>query len=440
MCFKRFLLLWAAIIVSLAYAQINWDGYLLIDNRVRTSNLSYSFNELRWALNAQCQPVQELKFVSGIWIRSLGTKEFNTSRDLFENIKVAPLELNLKEAYFILSGFPIKNIDWSMGKQRISWGVATRFSPTDNINPIDLEDPWDFNRRLSVTSFKASYYHRYFSLTGVYVPLFTPAVLPKNTLFFSLSNLPLNFNYRKITDTLLLENKLKETQSIGVRIKSKVLNYDFSFSYLMGRYEIPYPKRIIFIPTQNPNELDLKTELYFPKRHIIGIDWMGTIKDLGVWAEVAMYLPEKAVLTYDLTLLGMGTADSIILDNTQYFRYVLGFDYTFTNNIYCNLEYFHGFVFEHGKDNLCDYLAFTLEYKFCDEKLKLYPINGIVEIYNRHSFLDNYGLVFMPEIGYYPLNDLEVILGLRFIEAKPNTRFEQFKDCDEVYLKVKYCF
>jgi len=39
-------------------------------------------------------------------------------------------------------------LDIRIGRQRIAWGTADKLNPTDNLNPDDLEDIFDFGKHL----------------------------------------------------------------------------------------------------------------------------------------------------------------------------------------------------------------------------------------------------------------------------------------------------
>jgi hypothetical protein len=96
--------------------------------------------------------------------------------------ELLPLETVLREACVDLYGFPHPSMDLRAGRQRIVWGTADQISVIDNLNPSDLEDFWDFGRRLPSEALKIAWYTRLFTLEGVYLPLFRPAVLPEQML------------------------------------------------------------------------------------------------------------------------------------------------------------------------------------------------------------------------------------------------------------------
>jgi len=59
--------------------------------------------------------------------------------------------LQLREAYLDLNGLLHSSIDIRIGRQRIAWGSADRLNPSDNLNPQEFEDFWDFGRHTPST-------------------------------------------------------------------------------------------------------------------------------------------------------------------------------------------------------------------------------------------------------------------------------------------------
>ena len=424
-------------------SEIKWGGYLQTDNRLRLKDGELSWSEYRLDLKAEVKPMEKAHFYSELWIRSWGFSEVRNSSDLASKDKVSPWNLDLREAYVDLYGFLLDNLDIRIGRQRIAWGTGDKLNPTDNLNPDDLEDIWDFGRHLGSNGLKMSYYLGDYTFEAVFIPAFTPAVLPRGDWASALSpsmELPPGLTLRNLTDTIIMpENNIKESSIVGVRVLKNLFDYDFSLSYVYGRDDLPLAEKTILTPTGIPGEVDIASELVYPKRHIVGADMAGTIFDVGIWAEAAVFFPEKIMMTTDLSALGMGIHESTALDDEPYVKYVIGADYTFRNGIYINGQYLHGFIHERGKDNLEDYFMFGIEKKLFDDKLKP-TISGGVEVKDFKDFKNNYALILSPEIAYYPVDNAEVILGVRWIEGKVTTAFGRVKDNDELYIRVKYSF
>lgn len=424
---------------------IKWNGYLQTDNRIYLKDENdFSWQEYRLDLQPEFKFAGKAHFYSEIWLRSLGFSTVQNSADLVNKDKVIPLNLDFREAYVDLYGFLFNNLDLRVGRQLFVWGTADKLNPTDNLNPDDLEDVMDFGRHLGSDGLKASYYLCHSTLTAVYIPVFTPAVLPQGDWASALSpsmELPSGMILRNSTDTIVMpENNPEEGSITGVKLSKNILGYDFSLSYVYGRDDLPLARKITFTPADTLGGMNIASELIYPRMHIAGIDMAGSIASIGCWAEAAVFLPEEVDLLTDLSVLGMGTQKSVALNDTPYVKYVVGGDYTFKNGIYINAQYLHGFIHERGKNNLENYVMFSIERKFFDDKLKISPISGAVEIRDFEDIENNYALILSPEIAYYPVDNAELTLGARFIDGKSATTFGKMKDNDEMYLKVKYSF
>ncbi|MCK7509029.1 MAG: hypothetical protein MZV70_36675 [Desulfobacterales bacterium] len=86
---------------------------------------------------------------------------------------VDPYNLEIRELYIQLYGFLFDNLDVTSGRQRIVWGTADKLNPTDNLNPLDLEDILDFGRRRGSDAINLNYYfNSEFFATGCVCSLF----------------------------------------------------------------------------------------------------------------------------------------------------------------------------------------------------------------------------------------------------------------------------
>jgi hypothetical protein len=424
---------------------LNLGGYLQTDNRLRLRDDNYfSWQEYRLDMKAELKPSEKAHFYSELWLRSWGVPDVQNSLDLGTKDKVAPWNLDVREAYVDLYGFLLDNLDIRIGRQRIAWGTGDKLNPTDNLNPDDLEDIWDFGRHLGSDGLKASYYYRGYTFTGVFIPTFTPAVLPRGDWASVLSppmDLPAGLSLKNLTDTIIMpQNNPKESSIWGIKVSSSFFDYNYSLSYVRTKDDLPLARKVTLNPVGASGEVDIASELIYPEIHVVGIDMAGAVADVGIWAEAAMFIPEKIKMTTDLSALGMGVQESTALDDEPYIKFVMGADYTFKNGIYINGQYLHGFIHERGRDNLEDYFMCGMEWKSNDDKLKITPVGGGVEIKDFKDIENKYALIYFPEIAYYPVDNAEITVGARFIEGKNSTTFGRVRNNDEMYLKVKYSF
>ncbi|MCS7228914.1 MAG: hypothetical protein N2252_06820 [Candidatus Kryptonium sp.] len=437
-----FLLLAFTTLLSSQNLQIG--GYIQADDRFKLKDRTISWEEYRLALMGQVE-FEKSKFYSEIWIRNFGSSNVKKLFELSDKNYVEPVSIEIREAYVDLKDFVIDNLDLKIGRQRIAWGTADKLNPTDNLNPDDLEDIWDYGRHLGSNAIKLSYYLGDFTITGVFIPTFTPSVLPKGdwikvfaSEFFPNSS----HEFENLSERVIVvnpENSLKEASKFGLKIsKRDIFGFDLSMSYVYGRDDIPMPfKAILPVGRLVPDSV----YLFFPRMRVVGIDFAGDIRGVGVWGEAGIFYPEEVnfetVIVIQPTNLYLSRK---ILEKKNYTRFVLGFDYTFENGIYANVQYLHGFLHERGRGNLKNYLVFNFERKFMDDKLKINFLSGGVEFKRAKDIRNNYSLIYNPQITYNPIDNLELAIGGRIIDGKGSTTFGRLRDRDEIYIRVKYSF
>jgi len=428
------------------FAQIKLNGEFLTDNRIRLEqNGRFTWNENRLTLKGESNLSEKAHFFTSLWIRNFGfpTAQSPEELGLRDKRKVEPWGWELREGYLDVYGFLTPNLDVRIGKQRIAWGTADKINPTDNLNPKDLEDPLDFGKKLPTNALKLSYYLGDYTLIGVYIPVFTPAVLPPPDWNFSsgeMLSLPPGTRIEKMTNQIILpDRKLRNTSSIGVKLSGSLFNYDVSLSYVYNRWDMPLGHAITLTPT-GQTTVEVESQLIFPRQQVFGADLAGQIFGIGVWAEMAAFLPEEVTTTLvQITPQGVQVNRQKSIAHEVYVKYVVGGDYTFKNGIYINGQVIHGFYGEEGKGNLNDYAVVAIERKFFNDNLKL-RLATAVEVDDWKDAENKYASVIFPEISYTPTDAVELLLGAYSIEGKTNTIFGNFRSNDELYVKAKVSF
>jgi len=447
---KRIMILLVLILLSAELdAQVNLNGYVRTYNRLRLEqDGKFTWNENQLGLKFEGSPSDKIHYYSEIRLRAFGFPDVLTTSDLQRREKdtVQPWGLEFREAYIDIYGFLTENLDVRIGRQRIAWGTADKLNPTDNLNPDDLEDIFDFGRHLGSNAIMATYYWGDYTLYGIYIPVFTPATLPFGdwaNAFASPVNLPPGVQLATIQDYVNLpENKLSETSSFGFKIASNWFNYDWSLSYYYGRDDLPLISSIHLSPDVTPGFLDASVEMIYPRIQIIGADMAGSIGKVGIWAEGALVLPKKVYnyITIPHPQLGVIIQKDIALDDEPYFKWVVGVDYTFKNGWYVNAQFLHGFIHERGSENLNDYFLMRLEKKYMNDALKIVPFGIAISIPDWNNLKNNYGIDGGPEIDYYPIDALEISLGAYIIDGKGSNIFSRVKEFDEGFIKITYNF
>lgn len=438
-------------------AEVGWSGYFQTDNRLYLDgNGRYSWEEYRLDLKAEAQSVRT-RFYSDLWVRSFGFPSPERTADLLREETLSPVSLSLREAYLDLYDFIWENLDLRIGRQRIPWGTGDMINPTDNLNPKDLEDMMDFGRHLSSDAIQATYYLGDFSVTGVYIPVFAPALLPADQ--WSTPD-PVSFSpgiqIAEVREKISLpENKLREG-IIGIKLSHYLFGYDLSLSYLYGRDDLPVVGKVAFVNPEMSDsgfKIDMEMELIYPRIQVLGFDLAGAVGAVGVWGEAAIFYPEKVKTVIDLTNLGKLNQELPIFSDS-YVKYLVGMDYTFKNGLYLNNQYAHGFPQEREIKKLEDYAALypagaggeledyfilSLEYPTKDGKFK-FPIACCLEVADFRNLKNNYAVVLSSGLIYYPATNTEITLTWQLIEGCATTTFGQFKDRDQLSLKIRYSF
>lgn len=424
--------------ITLSYAAVSLSGNIFTDNRFSLEDNTFSWNEIQLISklnldNGKGHIYAETEF------RGIGFPNISDPIDLQDIENIDTLQINIREAYIDFYKFILKNLDIRVGKQRIAWGTADKLNPTDNLNPDDLEDIMDFGKKLGSNAVKLTYYMGDYSLVGVFIPIFKPAVMPSNKWAAAFSPslpVPQGFTLNSYSNNVILPKRsFKESSMFAVKFSGNLFNYDFSLSYFNGRDDIPLidDMTIAFI---SPTAIDANIGMIYPKMQVIGADMSGEIANIGVWGEAACFIPEKVIMT---TTINTSTATTTALDSKPYYKYVVGMDYTFKNGLYINGQYLHGFIQERGEDNLEDYIIFGMEKKFFDDDLKI-KIGLGSEIKDFNKIKENSAIIILPEISYIPMDNGEINLGAYFINGENNTSFGKVKKNDEVYIKFKYNF
>lgn len=434
-------------------SSLKLSGELLTDQRLLLNNNNdWAWNENRLTLKLDKRVAGNSRFYSEIWLRNIGLPSIVSSHDLYNKGIVDPYNLEIREAYVQLNGFLSKNLDLSIGRQRIVWGTADKLNPTDNLNPLDLEDILDFGRRRGSDAINMNYYiNNDFSLQGVFIPFFQPANMPVGIFANALNpnmELPQGMVLKSFSDSLAMPKyNLGESSTAGLKFKGFAKGADFSLSYIWGYDGLPYSARNILTPVDLTGGTNIHSQLSFIRTHIIGADIATSIAGIGVWAEAAAFIPEKnIVMTNDLSAFYPlspvpVTQDSLLLKkNKPYVKFVVGGDYNFSDGSYINLQYLHGFIHERGNDNMNDYFFLRYEKTILNNKLKIAPIGGGFIVTDWENIKDNYALVYMPEIAYKATDNAEITLSTVIFDGKGDNLFANLKDYNMVMFKLKYSF
>lgn len=420
----------------LTFADIN--GSVQSDIRLRLDPQEWTRNENRFTLKFEGNPADSNHYYVETELRGLR---------LLNEEETYEWDISLTEAYLDLYKFLSDKVDVRIGKQIIAWGTADKLNPTSNICPDDFSDTFDFGAQTGVNLVNTTVYLTdNTALNLIFVPEFTPATLPTGDLaqvFASGMDFPSNIIPHTIAQVNTYpERTLDESSQFAAKLSGMVKSLDVSLSYYYGRDDLPVPGSVRLFPLDAVGTTDIDVELRYPRLHVIGADFAGSVKSVGVWGEAALFLPEKVEMNTYLELLGTEQLQATVVsqEDDPYVKFVLGGDYTFENGWYVNSQFLHGFFHERSQDELHDYVMARLEKKLFHDELKIVPLGGAIAITDWDDIGNNYAIVGNPELTYSPADSVELIFGAFIITGKGENIFSQMKDQDQLYFKAKVSF
>lgn len=338
------------------------------------------------------------------------SQDIETVGDLYRTDKVEPYWFQVQSLYIDAKGIFLDGLDLRIGQQVVSWGVGDQFNPTNLLNPDDLRDPLLFGKQAGNFMVKADYWlNEDISFTGVMVPVFQPALLPRSAVLgpAAVDRLPFTdatLRHRVTAETAASASSLLNAPTIvslakpvlpetnfenmqwAYRIAGTFGEQDIALSYYYGRNDFPVPiaNHTRYAPGEQCDPADgsrcigglLKTEvtLGYPKMHVYGLNATGEIplswiKDdlhgIGYRFEAGLYVPERTTITLTQEELGLaipqpageydydndgrpGGPRPSVVDSTPFLKWVLGLDYTIGEHVYVNAQWVHGLVDEYG--------------------------------------------------------------------------------------------
>ncbi|MHB9025398.1 MAG: hypothetical protein ACYC7E_14720 [Armatimonadota bacterium] len=182
--------------------------------------------------------------------------------------------LDLREAYLTRTG---KNLDLTVGKQIITWGVGDLVFLTD-VFPKDwvafiTGSPIEYLKKGSVAA-KADYYVAGTTLEGVVIPVFTPDTLPGGDKLAFFSPFPAGTEIRQEKPPATLGNA-----EVGLRASHMIRDYDTAL-YLFSGWD----------PRPSPNFTD--STLEYNRLGMAGMSFQGPWRGSLLSGELAYYQTE----------------------------------------------------------------------------------------------------------------------------------------------------
>lgn len=221
-------------------------------------------------------------------------------------------ELTLDELW--LKGYA-GDFDYQVGRQKISWGTADGFNPTNYFSRLSSSSL--LSGELGgepVWAGQAIYYGPAWSVTGVVLPFFRPQELDDQ-----IKDLMQEKDPESAALLAAIENTKKPwgfgTAELALRAETQLAGFDVQASYFWGYEPLPGLEMVL---KQMPN-----IEGTYRRQHQVGLATSGTIGSAGVWGEVTYGGPVKFKEAENPLELRIPMSV-----NESYLQAVVGADYT----------------------------------------------------------------------------------------------------------------
>ncbi len=416
----------------------------------------FSINRNDAILHVEIAPSEAVVGVFDGRLRFYGFNEANELPALADRNRVDPFSVQLDQAYVAVRGLPWSWLDLKAGRMQQTWGSADVFNQVDFLNARDFYDPMDYARKVPNEMVEVAVYPKpWLTLTGVWVPVFKPAMLPPSAslgfavgrdangclagfpapplapsdtralseLFGSIDPCALNFATPSVR-LFLPRNGLADSQG-AVKAKVSVENLEVALSYYVGRFGFPVAYNAVALANPsaaNPARVDVDytAEVIYPRIQVAGLDFAYSadwLFDVGVVGELAVIFPEQ--VNFGLRAYQGSTklfeASSVNVAPAPFIKATLGLDYTFTKWLYVNAMYVRGFFDEfNDRYGVHNYVVATAELKFLSDALLL-RLAGIVNV-------DDGSNVANPQLTWVITPGLEALAGAFLFGGSVNPR------------------
>lgn len=407
-----------------------------------------------------------------LYLNAVGSK-LKGFEDLQKYNAVQPFTLEPQNLYVEGRDLFAKGLDIRIGNQVVLWGAADQFNPTNNINADDLRDPLLFGKQQPNFMLKLDYWvTKTFSISGVLVPVFKPALLPASAALGAadIQRMPFaddafrhrvegEFGYASqvglyppVVSSLkpVLPATTADNMQFAYRLAGTFADQDIALSYYLGRTDFPQPfsnhtkqvKKQQCDP-QKPTscvEGTLRTDtlLGYPRMHVFGLNMAGEVNPfkwiserihgIGYRLEAALIVPKRADIRLtqeDLPALFYSAGEydydgdgkpggpnaPAVVDSTPFLKWTVGLDYTFGQHVYVNAMWVHGLADEFGAGDWI-HQGFTVRESGTGTSLKPASTSALAGCVLDHDGTKCAKETLLPRLGDY------LILGadLKFLE------------------------
>lgn len=348
---------------------------------------------------------------------------FKANPYLYQYFDKAP-EIGLREIYM---DYYADKLDIRIGKQQIIWGKAEGVFITDLISPKDLSEFLlrDFEEiRTGVTSVKINYHSGMHTLEGVWVPVFTPTIMPASgSLWAPVMTFPMTpiWDYSAINKGFSISNS-------DVFVRYSLMASAFDLELVGGRFMYDDPA-LHLTRKFDPVSKQLQSLTVRPEYHRVnmaGGSFSLPIGEMVIRGEGACYDGR-----YFQTSAPARTDATIAKNNLHY---MAGLDFSLAG-IKLSTQFIQERILDYEpgiqNDEVETTMTFLAKKDFLREKLW-------VELF-AYVGLNNMDALIRPKLSYSLADGMEIQAGANIFTGTSG-RFGQYDANDMLYTKIRYNF
>ncbi len=334
------------------------------------------------------------------------------------------LEIGLREAYIDIF---FNSMDIRIGKQQIIWGKADGVFITDVVSPKDLREfllPEFDEIRMGITAVKVDYYIGDSTLELVWVPVFSPTMMPDDDSIWNPGfDLPIQpeFDYSKKE----VGESLKNSEVFfKYSTTSSAIDLEFMAGYMWDDDPTMHTVKNIDPVTMQPASITV-----IPQHHRLGLvggSFSTTLGSYVIRGEGAYYFG-KYFLSEDPMV------EEAVVEK-DYIQYLLGVDFTLMD-IKMSVQFIQQYILNYDdpivNDRAENMMTFLATKDFLRETLFL-------ELFSYIGLNDGDALI-RGKVKYKLTDELEILLGVNIFTGTEGM-FGRYNKNDMVYAKVKYSF
>ena len=342
------------------------------------------------------------------------------------------VSLGLREAYMDVY---FNTMDLRIGKQQIIWGKAEGMFITDIVSPKDLGEFLlrDFDEiRTGITSLKANYYLGDNTVEMVWIPTFTPTIMPNETSIWSrIPEFPLPITIDESQKEIpgRLENSEGFIKFSGM---SSLLDYEIMAGVMWD--DDPTLHIVPIITVDNPTPTGLRLSPIHHQLTLMGGSFSSELGGLILRGEGAYYMGKQFSA---LNPEQMNLPTSLL--EKDYAHYLIGTDFSIGTTRF-STQFIQRAILDYDdlivQEELDNTMTFLANRTFLQETLTL-QLFGYVGLNNEDALI-------RPSLTYDLADGFEILAGANIFvkneESETAGLFGHYDENDMVYVKVKYSF